>query len=119
MCRNGQDQLPYWYSGGPLISHLPLPIPDPARPWDNASCNECTGTCAGHFLPPQIYLLSPIPPMRKPPSTVIKEKFDKLKSYPPSESVCAEIAAEIAKEVLLSVDNVRMWLDHLHNVKEN
>ena len=53
--------------------------------------------------------------MRKPPSTVIKEKFDKLKSYPPSESVCAEIT----KEVLLSVDNVRMWLDHLHNVKEN
>ena len=115
VCRSGQNQLPHWYSGGPLISHLSLPIPDPARPWGNASCNECTGTHAGHLLSPQISLLSPIPPMRKPPSTVIKEKFDKLKSYPPSESVCAEIA----KEVLLSVDNVRMCLDHLHNVKEN
>ena len=53
--------------------------------------------------------------MRKPPSTVIKEKFESLECYPPSESVCLEIA----KEVLLSVDDVRMWLDHLHTIKEN
>ena len=43
------------------------------------------------YLLRYISLLSPIPPMSKPPSTVIKEKFDKLKSYPPSESVCAEM----------------------------
>ena len=109
MCRTGQNQVLLWYSGGLVITHLPLPIPNPTRPWDNSNCNECKGTCGGHFLLPEISLLSPIPPMRKPLSTVIKEKFDKLKSYPPFESVCAEIA----KEVLSAVDNVRMWLDHL------
>ena len=41
----------------PLISHLPLPIPDPARPWGSANCNECKGTCARHFLPPQVRIL--------------------------------------------------------------
>ena len=82
-----------------MISHLPLPIPEPSRPWDSNDCNESKGTCARHFFPPQVSLLLPISPMRKPPSAVIKERFDKLRSYPPSESVCAEIV----KEVLLSV----------------
>ena len=53
--------------------------------------------------------------MRKPPSTVIKEKFESLECYPPSESVCLEIA----KEVLLPVGEVQMWLDHLHTIKQN
>jgi len=45
----------------------------------------------------------------------MKEKFESLECYPPPELVCVEIA----KEVLLSVDDVQMWLDHLHTIKEN
>ena len=49
LCRSGHQQLPQWYSGGPLVSLLPLPIPDPARPWGNANCDQCKETCTGHF----------------------------------------------------------------------
>lgn len=34
------------YPGTPPISHLPLPVPDSARPWE---CGTCTGTCSGHY----------------------------------------------------------------------
>ena len=53
--------------------------------------------------------------MKRPPSTILKEKFDKLTSYPPPESVCSGIA----KETLLSVNDVNMWFEHSHTIKEN
>ena len=55
--------------------------------------------------------------MASPPSTAIKEAFEKLTVYPPPdhELVCNEVA----KHVLLSPDEIRMWFEHLHTVKEN
>ena len=46
-------ELPLWYSGGPCVSYLPLPILDPERPWGKADCNDCGGQCHGHFLKPE------------------------------------------------------------------
>ena len=38
-------QLPTWYSGGPVISYITLPLPDPARPWGGSNCELCKGDC--------------------------------------------------------------------------
>ena len=47
LCRKGQmGTLSTRYEGGP-ITHLPLPVPDPDRPWGNSSCATCDGFCAG------------------------------------------------------------------------
>ena len=115
VCRSEQKHMPPWYSGGPLITHLPLPIPDPDRPWGNVDCTECKENCTGHYLPPKSSIQSQLLPMKKPPSTVLKEKFDQLTLYPPPESLCYEIA----KETLLSVSDVTIWFEHLHTIKEN
>ena len=50
-----------------------------------------------------------------PPSTYLKEKFDGLGHYPPSESECDDIA----KAVLLLPEQVSLWFEHLHTVQEN
>ena len=64
---------------------------------------------------PQLSLKSQLSPIKRPPSAVLKEKFDRLTSYPPTESLCSEIA----KEMLLSVSDVIMWFEHFHTIKEN
>lgn len=36
LCSNGEvGELPLWFNSGPSISYLPLPIPDPSRPYGN------------------------------------------------------------------------------------
>lgn len=53
VCKNGKPQSnPVWYEGGPLITVLPLPVPDQSRPW-GGTCNKCSKFFAGHFLPPE------------------------------------------------------------------
>ena len=106
--------LPKWFLGGPNVSYLPIPIPDPARPWGSTDCSECEGKCYGHFLPPEVAMLSPRQGMIKPPSAYIKEMFDKLKSGPSELQV-----EEVAKTVLLPPEEVSMWLKHLQTIKEN
>ena len=92
-------------------------FPDPSQPWGRTNCDECKGMCYGHFLKPSEALKSTLTPMASPPSTAIKEAFEKLTVYPPPdhELVCNEVA----KRVLLSPDQIRMWFKHLHAVKEN
>ena len=104
--------LPSWYTGRPPVNYIPLPIPDPSRPWGNQNCDKCTGPCYGHFLKPDDALKSVLPPMARPPSQIIKEAFEGLPGYPPSEQLCA-------KQTLLSPDGVLQWMNHLHMVKEN
>ena len=113
-CKNGYKELPKWFSDGPYVSYLPIPIPDPARPWGSSNCSECGVKCYGHFLPPDIAMLSPSRGMVKPPSVYIKETFDKLKTNPSEQQII-----ELAKTVLLSPEEVKMWLKHLQTIKEN
>lgn len=75
------SQLPNWYDGGPSISFLPLPVPDPARPWGGPDCEQCKGVCHSHFLKPLEALQSDLPPMTAPPSVTLKEAFHKLSHY--------------------------------------
>ena len=66
-------------------------------------------------MSPQLSLKSQLSPMKRLRLAVLKEKFDRLISYPPNESLCSEIA----KETLLSVSDVTMRFEHLHTIKEN
>ena len=116
LCSKGEcDELPKWFDSGPLISCLPLPIPDPTRCYGNPSCQECKGFCCGHFMKPKEVLTSSLSPMKKPPSTLLKEAFDSLKSYPPPES----LYSELSKKVMLPVDEVKICFDHLRTIGEN
>ncbi len=48
-------------------------------------------------------------------SAILKEEFDGMSSYPPSESVCADLSMK----VMLPVEEIKIWLDHLHTIREN
>lgn len=89
-----------------MVSYIPLPIPDSSRPWGRTNCDECKGMCYGHFLKPSEALKSTLTPMASPPSTAIKEAFEKVTVYPPSdhELVCNEVA----KRVLLPGSNLNV-----------
>lgn len=90
------------------------PIPDPTRQYGNPNCEECRGHCSGHFMKPKDALMSSLQPIR-PPSAILKEEFDGMSSYPPSESVCADLSMK----VMLPVEEIKIWLDHLHTIREN
>ena len=108
-------ELPKWFDSGPLVSYLPLPIPDPSRSYGNPNCQECKGYCHGHFMKPTESLASSLPQMKKPPSVILKEAFDSLKSYPPSDS----FYSDLSKKVMLPVDEVKIWFEHLMTIREN
>ena len=119
VCRareNGESvELPSWFEGGPRVSYVPVPIPDPDRPWGALDCPDCSGTCTGHFLKPIEALQSSLPPMIQPPSAVLKQEFAKLKDVSPSST----FIEEVAKKVLLSPGEVSMWFEHLQTISEN
>lgn len=89
------------------MSFIPLPTPDPNRCYGREDCEECKGLCSGHFL-----------------------KLDdlwehvshggKMLSEPPSEVLLKEFNRHCVKpEVLLPVDETKMWFEHLSSVHEN
>ena len=76
-----------WYSGGPPLSFLSLPTPDPARPYGNTTCQECKGFCTDHYLKPnQLVELAKngdVVPSNKHPSQAIVDAFKQHKGIPP------------------------------------
>ena len=51
--KHSPSELPVWYNEGPSVSYIPLPIPDPLRPWGAPECVSCGGQCHGHYLKPE------------------------------------------------------------------
>ena len=103
-----------WFESGPSVSYLPLPIPDPVRCYGNQNCEDCKGSfCYGHFMKPHDTFMSALPPMCKPPSVILKDYFDAMDA--PSESDLNELS----KQVMLPVDEIRIWFDHLHTIRDN
>ena len=62
-----------WFSGGPSIRSVPLPVPDPNRPWNSTVCDDCNGFCAGHYLEPKKALATGSAAACSPPSTIIEK----------------------------------------------
>ena len=105
-----------WYSHGLTIDFFPLPAPDSSRPWDDSNCSDCKGPCSGHFFKPVDDLQNireATNRMVKPPSVVNKEFLLSRNRVKQISKHC------IAKSVLLSEQEVKIWIDHLNTVSEN
>lgn len=111
LCQAGKpEQLPQWYPNGPTIDYLPLPAPDPARPWGGSDCLECNQTsCCGHYLKPDELLIQEASVVKAMPLSQIIKGFYQALSRPPLQS---EIVS-LAQSVLLSESDVEMWIEHL------
>ena len=105
-----------WYTDGPPISHLPLPVPDPERPWGSNSCSSCTGFCSGHYktLLVDVTDSHAVSAVAKPPSATLKQLFSSNKG-----KVSDEMVENAAKKVLLPPNECQIWLNHLQTVTEN
>lgn len=102
-----------WFPGGPSISHLPFPVKDVEKPW-GANCQTCKSFCSGHFITKFIDVndKESLKQILHPPSTILKEFSNKQSTVP-------DDVTDIAESVLLSVDETKIWLDHLHTVSQN
>ena len=67
----------------------------------------------GIFLTPKKAVHSPLAPMPRPPSIILKEEFDKLHSEASDE--CIE---RLAKTCLLPPSEVRIWFKHLEVIQK-
>lgn len=116
VCKRGQpEKEPVWYDGGPPLSYLPVPIADPKRCWGQP-CDECKGFCTGHYLKPDDHM-----------ECVAKYGTDECVFTPPKDQVEAAAKSKcqkneewteteynnICKTVLLSTEDVRIWIEHV------
>lgn len=113
LCKEGrQNPVCTWYPGGPPLCYLPLPRPNPNRPWGNLSCPTCKGFCAGHYRCSVLTNTTDSAALNAtspPPSNVLKDKFNKLHGRP----ITNEFVQGAAKEVLLTQEEVSIWLDKI------
>ena len=108
-----------WFPGGPILSHIPLPIADPDRPWGSFHCKSCKGICAGHYLTVLIDTSkeAEMKMVMIPPSMILKEMFSERDQE--SSEFSSEFVTNAAKKVLLTTDDVTVWLNHLSEVQKN
>lgn len=114
VCKTGRPTSTHkWYSGGPPVTKLPLPVVDEERSRGSA-CESCAGTCLGHYKTVLIDVTdqSALSSIAPPPSTVLKEEFSKA----PRHQVTGDLLEKAAKKALLSTDDARIWLEHLQTV---
>lgn len=91
--QSGKEGTPIqWFSGGPKLGHILLPIPDPECTWGNKSCK---GFCAGHYLKPDQTVTSDLPSMSQPPSSLLK-RFSSVSTW---KGTITKYAGEYYQEV--------------------
>lgn len=99
------------------MSFIPLSTPDPSRCYGHEDCEECKGLCSGHFLKLGNlweHVSKGGKMLSEPPSRVLLKEFNRHRVIPNDGRL-----KEIAKEVLLSVDETKMWFEHLSSVHKN
>ena len=99
----------HWFPSGPPLTLLPLPVADPERPWGGLTCSECKGFCAGHYLKPE-NALTCSSEASDPPSVVVAQAF---------KSKSINSVDELARKVLLTPEQVQMWITHHETVAAN
>ncbi|XP_028404007.1 inhibitor of growth protein 5-like [Dendronephthya gigantea] len=109
-----------WFEDGPSLVDIPLPIPDPARPWEG-NCAKCTSGCHGHFMAPaesleHIQKNGYKDCMLNPPSEVIKKAFDLSRKQ--KTTLSATHIKDLAKQTLLPECDISFWLQHLKGIEE-
>ena len=122
VCQLRQPTTLTWYPNGPSLSQEPMPLSDIARPWGKGTCSSCkVSFCSGHYLN-KLFVIddnsNEIDGYSSPPSIVLKQKFMccHTRCQDP-KSDC--FISEAAESVLLGVDDVKVWMNHLTTVIEN
>ena len=107
-----------WLADGPPLSFIPVPTPDPNRPFGQDSCKECKGKCSGHCMKPDKLWEHVVKggevAQASPPSDVILAVYQQHKCIRPRN-----VMEETAKKVLLPLEEVKMWFQHLQQTSEN
>ena len=88
------------------------------RPWGSTVCSTCKeGKCVGHLNTVLVDTTSKdsLQGVLEPPSAILKQKFMELKGSP----VTDEFLVSAARRVLLTVEDTKIWIDHLTTVLEN
>ena len=120
LCQSGRPRdSPVWYVGGPSISCLPLPVPDPDRPWGSPTCLSCKPFCSGHYKQncfTDVYDRKALTSVASPPSLVLKEIFCQTAT---DVLMSDEFIKEVAEKVLLPCDEVKIWFQHLKMIHDN
>ena len=98
----------------PPISYLPFPVPDMKRSWGSEGCDRCTRFCSGHYLKPEEAYLQRSQCVSEPPSQILLKLHKSVEGSVPEKTVLAK-----AKEVQLSMSEVKFWLQHLDTIQEN
>ena len=115
LCRKGHpEKEPTWFKDGPPLSFIPLPIPDPEKPFAG-NCEKCKESCGGHYLAPELqyeWLKKNGKASVEPPSKV-------LKTFVKDHEIFSESDVKfLAKKCLLTVSDVQMWLQNAYNMKK-
>lgn len=99
-----------WFPGGPTLSHLPLPVSDPKRPWGDSQCKE---SCAGHYTTLMVDT-SKEPEMAKvtmPPSLILKKLYnEQCRHHSYADEFVSNFVTSAAEQ---SIHDARIWLDHV------
>jgi hypothetical protein len=111
--KGGKCEDYYWYPGGPSISHLPFVTVDSNCPWGNESCSDHKDLCTGHYVSTLVDVDSLHSPLAMPPSYNLKEFF----SRKDGEKITESDVTEMAKQNLLSTEEVNLWFKHLEAVR--
>ncbi len=106
-----------WYSGGPPLSFIPILTADPKRCYGRQNCDECQGLFSGHYLKVEDlwqHVSNGGKVQAETPSKIILREFNRHHVIPEEGRL-----SEIAQEVLLSYEEVKMGFDHLSNIHQN
>ena len=114
VCHSGKHLQLKWFEGGPAVTDIPLPVPDPSHPWGNTDCTKCKGFCAGHYLT-AAQTLTTTSTAAEPPSHILKKFYNQIKDSEPTDDTLKAVAAQC----LLPVDDVSLWLEHLRTIDRN
>lgn len=109
------DAFDTWFPDGLELTYFPIPIIDSARPW-GGPCQQCSGICTGHYLKPEDHLThfrakGKTDMQSKPASVVIREAQKEAQKR--NHVLTEEEITGLARQTLLSVEEVTIWLDHL------
>ena len=114
-CEKGKpEQEPTWFENGPPISYLPFPVPDTKKTWGSEGCDSCTGFCSGHYLKPEEAYLQRSRCVSEPPLQILSKLHKSVQGSVPEQPLLAK-----AKEVQLSMSDVKFWMQHLDTIHEN
>lgn len=114
LCERKTIIEPTWFENGPPLQYLPFPVPDPSKSWGVETCERCTGLCASHFLLPEEAYIHRSQSVCEP---LPQNLLEVHKS--PRGCVSDDTVSITAKQLLLQISDVNLWLQHLDTVQQN